>query len=101
LGIFLQWSNNTLSVAPDLRRRSSQNLLAQYQAGDHDGNDLMRRQEEAVTMEREENVKRLKLENEQRCVQIEKERLEIERERLEIEKQKLELEKLKRELGSR
>ncbi len=46
----------------------------------------MRRQDEAVTVERKEYTKHLKLENEQRTVQIEKDRLEIERQKLELEK---------------
>ena len=51
----------------------------------------MRRQEEAITVEREEGAKRIKLENEQRAIQIEKERLELERQRLELEKLRREL----------
>jgi len=73
-----------------LRRRSSQNLFAQYQDSNRI-DDLMRRQEEALTIEREESAKRIRLENVDR-------EIEIERKRLDLERQKLELEQLRRRL---
>lgn len=73
-----------------MRRRSSQNLFAQYQDSNRI-DDLMRRQEEALTIEREESAKRIRLENVDR-------EIEIERKRLDLERQKLELEQLRRRL---
>jgi hypothetical protein len=74
-----------------LRRRSSQNLFAQNQESSRI-EDFLQRQAEAETIEREENAKRIRLENEDRAIEIEYKKVDLERRKLEVEKLRRELE---------
>ena len=96
------------SPAQSLLRVSSQNPLQQARTqsqtsaiGTSSGHDtqLKHRYEEVDIVEREEGVKRLKIENEERLLRLERKRIELERERIELEEKKLALLERKRAAG--
>jgi hypothetical protein len=71
----------------ELRRRSSQNLLAQYQTDDkYVGDDIMIEQEK-------ERTRRLRLENERFEIENEEKRIENEQKRIALRERRLEVEK--------
>jgi hypothetical protein len=92
------------SPAQSLLRASSQNLLQQARAqsqtlplgtSSEHGAQLKHRHEELGIVKHEEGIKRLKIENEERLLRLERERVELERERVELEKERIELEEKK------